>query len=84
MKKIFGSLSLLAIVMAMVAGSAFAATTQTQTATVSVASILSIEFASTTDTTFGGGGIPWTSIDPTSNLVYPTGQASTKAETAVI
>lgn len=84
MKKLQMMLSIV-IAIAFAAGSAFAATTQTQTTTVTVASVLSIEFASTVDTTFGSGAISWVNIDPTSSLVYPTGgHVAGKADTAVI
>jgi len=54
--------------------SAFAATTATQGATVSIASVLSVEIDATAGATaFGAGTIPWTSVTPGSNLVYPTG-----------
>jgi len=64
---------------------AYALTTVTQSATATIAGALSIEFANTTDTTFGGGAINWTSIDPSlGNLINCTGHLTTKSDTAVV
>ncbi|MDP2912903.1 MAG: hypothetical protein Q8N91_02730 [Candidatus Omnitrophota bacterium] len=76
---------MIGITMAFAAVNAFAATTQTQNTNVTIASVLSIEFASTSTTTFGSGTISWVNVDPTSSLIYPTGgHVAGKADTAVI
>jgi len=84
MKKIF----VLTLVALLSATAAYAATTVTQSATASVAGTMSVEFADTTDTTFGGGAINWNSVDPAlGNLIPPTGAArgtGAKMDTAVI
>ncbi len=81
MKKILA----LTLVALFVATNVSAVTTLNQSATATVISVLSIEFANTTDTTFGGNAIPWTSVDPAlGNLIKATGHQATKADTAVI
>ena len=84
MKKITLILAM-ALAIGCLATNAFAAvTTLTQSATVTIASVLSIEFASLTDSTFGSGTIPWTSVTPDSSVVYPTGHVTTKPDVGLI
>ncbi len=68
------------IVMGLVATSAYAATSLSQSASVSVQSILSVEFASTADCTFASGSLPWTNVDPSVDYIRPTGSYSTKSD----
>ena len=68
----------------LVSASAFALTTVSQSANVSVAALLSVEFASATDTTFGSGTVPWTSVVADSAFIYPTGHVTTKPDAGVI
>jgi len=84
MKKLFVSISVLMAMALVVSGAAFAATTATQTANVSVASLLSIEFAPAGQSTVGSGNLNWTSITPTSNVINIDGHSTTKSDTAVI
>lgn len=83
MKKLFVIL-IMVMVVGVLATGAFAVTTLSQSANVTLASVLSIEFASTTDSTFGSGTIPWTNVDPASSVVYPTGHLTTKSDVGLI
>ena len=83
MKKLIGML-ILAMVIGGLATDGYAAATLTQATNVTVASVLSAEFASTTDSTFGSGAVPWTNVIPTANLVRPTGHVSTKPDVGII
>lgn len=83
MKKLFGIL-IMVVILGALATSASAVTTLSQNANVTLASVLSIEFATTTDSTFGSGTIPWTSVDPASSVVYPTGHLTTKSDVGLI
>ena len=81
MKKIIA----LAVMVLLSATAAYAGTTVSQTANATLAGVLSIEFANTTDTTFGGGAINWTAIDPSlGTVINCTGHSGTKSDTAVI
>ncbi|MDP2912904.1 MAG: hypothetical protein Q8N91_02735 [Candidatus Omnitrophota bacterium] len=82
--KLSKNLSLLMFVIVMGVGSAFAATTQTQTTNVTIASILSIEIAEAPDSTFGSGAIPWININPNNSPVPPTGHVITKSDVGLI
>ena len=75
MKRVIATLAIL-IAMGMVATSAFAATQLTQGATVSVGSVLSVEFAAagaTNKVALGEGTLNWPSADATQSQVYPEG-----------
>ena len=82
-------LMIIAIATVFVVGMAavsYAVDTVTQSAQATVSGVMSIEFAAGSDSTFGSGAIPWTSIDPggDNNIVPPTGHSGTKCDTAVI
>ena len=83
MKKLAGIL-IMEMVIVLATTSAFAVTNLTQSASVTIASVLSIEFATTTDSTFGSGTIPWTSITPDSTVVTPTGHVTSKPDIGLI
>ncbi|MBI5144379.1 MAG: hypothetical protein HZA30_04865 [Candidatus Omnitrophica bacterium] len=83
MKKLIGIL-IMALMIGVLATGAYAVTTLNQSASVTLASVLSAEFANTTDSTFGGSTIPWTNVDPSSNLVRPTGYSTTKPDVGII
>jgi len=80
MKKLIGI-----IIMAMVIGvavNAYAATNISQSASASVAAVLSVEFS--TYGTFNNGSIPWTTVDPSSDYIRPTGSATTRSDVALV
>jgi len=86
MKKII----VLTIMAMLVASAAYALTTVSQGASATIGTAMSIEFASTTDTTFGGGNIVWAAVDPSAGShIAPdsadrTGLPTAKMDTAVI